>query len=142
MLLAKFLKCFFIDKISIIFSSSSSSISRIKKRRVRNPTKIKSYFAKNLTRFRISASVEKQIAANLHYLAGEGRMREGANSFGIGKSIISKIVRRFTLAISKTLGKKCIVLPTQKDKISDMAAKFHEAHGFLQCNVTHTIEPM
>ena len=69
-------------------------------------------------------------------------MREGANSFGIGKSIISKIVRRFTLAISKTLGKKCIVLPTQEDKISDMAAKFHEAHGFLQCNVTHTIEPM
>ena len=124
------------------YSHPHHQSTELKKEELEITLRLNHILHKNLTRFRKSTSVEKQIAANLHYLAGEGRMREGANSFGIGKSIISKIVRRFTFAISKTLGKKCIVLPTQEDKISDMAAKFHEAHGFLQCNVTHTIEPM
>lgn len=44
--------------------------------------------------FKYLISVEKQVATSLHYLAEEGRMRKVTNSFGIGKSTISKIVRR------------------------------------------------
>ena len=44
--------------------------------------------------FRDPISVEKQVAAALYYLADEGRMRKVANSFGIEKWTISKIIRR------------------------------------------------
>ena len=43
--------------------------------------------------FRDPVSVEKQVAAALYYLADEGRMRKVANSFGIEKWPISKIIR-------------------------------------------------
>ena len=44
--------------------------------------------------FRDPVSVEKQVAAALYYLADEGRMRTVANSFGIEKWTIWKIIRR------------------------------------------------
>ena len=43
--------------------------------------------------FRDPASVEKQVAAALYYLADKGRMRKVANSFGTGKWTISRIIR-------------------------------------------------
>ena len=43
---------------------------------------------------RSAISEEKQVAATLYYLVDKGRMRKVSNSFGIGKSIISKIMRR------------------------------------------------
>ena len=54
---------------------------------------LKPYIHKNKTRFRNPISGEKQVAATLYYFADEGRMRKGANSFAIGKSTISKIIR-------------------------------------------------
>ena len=44
--------------------------------------------------FRDPVSVEKQVAAALYYLVDEGRMRKVADSFGIEKLTISKIIRR------------------------------------------------
>ena len=50
--------------------------------------------------------MEKQVAA-AYYFADEGRMRKVVNSFGIGKSTVSKIIRHI-LAISKYLEGKYI----------------------------------
>ena len=54
-------------------------------------TKLRPHIQKN-KRFRDPISVEKQVAATLCYLAHKGSMQKVANSFGIGKSIISKII--------------------------------------------------
>ena len=39
-------------------------------------------------------SLEKQVTVTLYYLADGRRMRKAANAFGIGKSIVLKVVRR------------------------------------------------
>ena len=44
--------------------------------------------------FQDAVSVEKQVTAALYYLADEGRMQKVANSFGIEKQTVSKIIRR------------------------------------------------
>ena len=49
------------------------------------------------------------MAATLYYFADEGRMQKVANSFGIGKSTVFKIIRRVTQAISKYLGGKYVM---------------------------------
>ena len=56
-------------------------------------TKLRPYILKNKG-FRDPISVAKQLTAALYYLADEDRMRKVANSFGIGKSTILKIIRR------------------------------------------------
>ena len=56
-------------------------------------TKLRTYIQENKG-FRDPISVEKQVAAALCYLADESKMRKVANYFGIGKSTISKIIRR------------------------------------------------
>ena len=38
--------------------------------------------------------MEKQVAVALYYFADKGRMPKVANSFGIGKLTISKIIKR------------------------------------------------
>ena len=73
------------------------------------------------------------MAATLYYLADESRMRKVANSFGIGKSTVSEIIRRVTQAISKYLGNKYIVLPTNEKDIEEMVSNFYNSHGFPQC---------
>ena len=73
------------------------------------------------------------MAATLYYLADEGRMRKIANSFGIGKLTVSKIIRSVTQAIPNYLGSKHIVLPTNEKDIEEMASNFYNSHGFLQC---------
>ena len=46
-------------------------------------------------------SLEKQVAVTLYYLADERLMRKVANAFGIGKSIVLKVVRGVTMTIEK-----------------------------------------
>ena len=72
------------------------------------------------------------MSATLYYFADEGRMRKVANSFGIGKTTVSKIIRRVTQAISKYLGSKFIVLPTNEKDIEEMTSNFYNSHGFPQ----------
>ena len=98
-------------------------------------TELRPYIQKNKTRFHDPISVEKQVAATLYYLADEDRMWKVANSFGIGKSTVSKIIRLATQAISKYLGSKYIVLPTNEKDIEEMALNFYNSYSFPQCTV-------
>ena len=56
-------------------------------------TKLRPYIQENKG-FQDPISVAKQLTAALYYLADESRMRKVANSFGIEKWTISKIIRR------------------------------------------------
>ena len=85
------------------------------------------------TRMRMPLSVEKQVAVTLYYLADEGRMRKVANAFDIGKSTVSKVVRRVTMAISRLLGPQYIKHPQTIGKVEEMATHFQQRHGFPQC---------
>ena len=96
-------------------------------------TELRRYIQKNKTRFRDPILVEKQVSATLYYFADEDTMRKVANSFGIGKSTVSKIIRRVTQAISKYLGSKFIVLPTNEKDIEEITSNFYNSHGFPQC---------
>ena len=78
-------------------------------------------------------SVEKQVAVTLYYLADEGRMRKVANAFDIGKSTVSKVVRRVTMAISRLLGPQYTKHPQTIEKVEEMATHFQQRHGFPQC---------
>ena len=64
-------------------------------------TELRPYIQKNKTRFRDPISVKKQVAAILYYLADEDSMRAMANSFGIGKSTVSKIIRSVLFLLQK-----------------------------------------
>ena len=56
-------------------------------------SKLRPYIEK-IKGFEDPISVEKQVSVTSYYLVDEGRMGKVANSFGIGKSTISKIIRR------------------------------------------------
>lgn len=56
----------------------------------------------------------KQVTATLYYLADEGRMLKVSSVFDIGKSTMSKVIRRVTQTMSKYLGNKHIALPTNQ----------------------------
>ena len=81
------------------------------------------------------------MSATLYYFADEGRMRKVANSFGIGKSTVSKIIGSVTDAVSNYLGSKYIALRTNEKDIEEMTSNFYNSHGFPQCigavNGTH-----
>ena len=85
------------------------------------------------TRMQMPLSVEKQVAVTLYYLADEGRMRKVANAFDIGKSTVSKVVRRVTMAISRLLGPQYIKHPQTIEKVKEMATHLQQRHGFPQC---------
>ena len=65
--------------------------------------------------------------------ADEGRMRKVANAFDIGKSTVSKVVRRVTMANSRLLGPQYIKHPQTIEKVEEMATHFQQRHGFPQC---------
>ena len=59
-------------------------------------------------------------------------MRKVGNAFGIGKSTVSKAVRRVTMDISRLLGPQYIKHP-QTTEVQEMGTHFQERHGFPQC---------
>ena len=61
---------------------------------------LRAYLHKKTTNMRKPVSVKKQIAVTLYYLSDEGRYRKVANAFGLGKTTVSEIVRRFCAVIS------------------------------------------
>ena len=91
------------------------------------------YIFKNDTRFRNAVPVDKQIVVTLYYLSEEGLMRKVANTFGIGKSTVSVIIRRVTKAISVHLAPKYIQIPSTEKEVEEMVGQFYEWHGFPQC---------
>ena len=55
---------------------------------------LRPFLTKQTTNMRVPLSVEKQVAVTLYYLSDEGRYRKVANSFGISRATVSKVVRR------------------------------------------------
>ena len=91
------------------------------------------YIFKNDTRFRNAVPVDKKIVVTFYYLSEEGRMRKVANTFGIGKSTVSVIIRRVTKAISVHLAPKYIQIPSTEKEVEEMVGQFYEWHSFPQC---------
>ena len=94
---------------------------------------LRPYLTKQTTKLRKPVSVETQVAATLYYLADEGRMRKVTSSFGLGRTTVSKVIRRVTSVISEKLGAKYIVLPKTKQEVEEHARNFYNRYGFPQC---------
>ncbi len=82
---------------------------------------------------RSSIDPVKQVAITLYYLSDEGRIRKTANSFGISRQSVSKIVRTVCKAITVYLGPKYVKLPFTEGEVNDLVKNFHRTHGFPQC---------
>ena len=65
-------------------------------------------------------SPETQVAATLYYLSDAGCMRKTANSFGIGKSTVSCIVKNITEMICE-------------NEVKFLTYCFEKVHSFPQC---------
>ena len=91
------------------------------------------FISKNTTYMRQPISPETQVAVTLHYLSDAGRMRKTANSFGIGKGTVSRIVKNVTEMICQHLGPKLIKLPLSENEVKHLVYYFEKVHGFPQC---------
>lgn len=85
------------------------------------------------TIMRSAVDVKKQVALTLYYLSDEGRIRKTANSFGLSRQVVSKIVRKVCRAITLYLGPTYIKLPVSDHEVQQHVKNFHKAHGFPQC---------
>ena len=84
------------------------------------------------TNMRRAIDVETHVAMTLYYIADEGRYRKTANSFGVGRSTVSMIIRRVTTAISTILGPKYIKLPLSLEEVDECTSQYLRHHGFPQ----------
>ncbi|KAL2080758.1 hypothetical protein ACEWY4_024551 [Coilia grayii] len=94
---------------------------------------LRPYIEGQTTRLRELVDVVKKVACTLYYLSDEGRLRKTANSFGLARQTVSKIVREVCKAITKHLGPKYITLPLTEPAVSDLTTHFFQAHGIPQC---------
>ena len=94
---------------------------------------LRPHLEKQITNMRLPISVEKQVAIFLYYIADEGRYRKVANSFGISRAAVSKIIKKVSMVISLHLGPKYIKLPQTEEEVTTAASMFFEKHGFPQC---------
>ena len=75
-------------------------------------------------------SRESQVATTLYCLSDTGCMRKNANSFGIGKSTVSCIVKNVTEMICQHLGPKFIKLPLSENEVKHLTYCFEKVRGF------------
>ena len=78
-------------------------------------------------------SVEAQLAITLYYLSDEGRFRKVANSFVVGKSSVSIIIRDVCLVLAKYVGPRYIKLPQKVEEVEYLSNSFYRLYGFPQC---------
>ena len=78
-------------------------------------------------------SVQKQVALTLYYLFDEVRLRKTANTFGLGKSTLSAIIRRVCKVITVRLTSKYIKFPKTKEEVEESSSLFYAKHGFPEC---------
>ena len=69
-------------------------------------SKVRPCLEKESTVMREPVSVETQVVITLYYLLDEGRYRQIANAFGVGKSTVSKTVRSVCQVLSKEYHQK------------------------------------
>ena len=77
--------------------------------------------------------VLKKVACTLYYLSDEGRMRKTANSFGLARQTVSKVVREVCTAITYHLGPEYITLPLTEPAVADLTSRFYLNYGIPQC---------
>ena len=94
---------------------------------------VRPFLEKTTTVMREPISVETQLAITLYYLADEGRFRKVANSFGVGKSTVSMIVREVCQVITKYLGPTYIRLPQTVEEVEYLSSSFLKVHDFPKC---------
>ena len=85
------------------------------------------------TRMREPVDVLKKVACTLYYLSDEGRMRKTANSFGLARQTVSKVVREVCTAITYHLGPEYITLPLTEPAVADLTSRFYLNYGIPQC---------
>ena len=78
-------------------------------------------------------SVGTQVALTLYYLSDEGRLRKTANSFGLGRSTVSTVIRRVCNAISNHLGPQYIKLPKTVSEVEEKTRNFQKKFNFSRC---------
>ena len=68
-------------------------------------------------------------------------MRKASNSFVLGKTTVSKVIRRVTSVISETLGPKYTVLPKTKEEVEKHVQNFYP-QGVGAVDSTHMKMPV
>ena len=92
------------------------------------------HIVKSSTRFRKAVSEEEQVTLTLYYLkVDEGRLRKTANTFGLGKSTVSHIIRHVCKAITVHFTSKCIKMPRTEKTVEESVSKFYSKHSFPHC---------
>ena len=81
---------------------------------------LRPYIEGKATRMKQPVDVVKKVACTLYYLSDEGRMRKTANTFGISKQVVPKIVRELCYAITKHLGPKYIKVPFTEGGVREL----------------------
>ena len=94
---------------------------------------LKPYIEGKTTIMRAPVDVVKQVAVTLYYLSDEGRFRKTANTFGLSRQVVSKIIRKVCKAITLHLGSRYIKLPFTEEEVKDHVRNFNRSHGFPQC---------
>ena len=95
---------------------------------------LRPFLEKRTTAMREPISVEAQLAITLYYLSDEGRFRKVANSFGVGKSSVSIIIRDVCLVLAKYVGPRYIKLPQKVEEVEYLSNSFYRLCGFPQCS--------
>ena len=60
-------------------------------------------------------------------------MRKTANSFGLARQTVSKVVREVCTAITYHLGPEYITLPLTEPAVADLTSNFYLNYGIPQC---------
>ena len=95
---------------------------------------LRPFLEKRTTAMREPISVEAQLAITLYYLRDEGRFRKVANSFGVGKSSVSIIIRDVCLVLAKYVRPRYIKLPQKVEEVEYLSNSFYRLYGFPQCS--------
>ena len=96
---------------------------------------LRPFLQKKRTCMRAPLDVKTRVAITLYYSCDEGRCREVANAFGIGRSTVSIFIKEVTELISKKLGPKLITFPTTTEEVEKSVNLFYKQHGYPQCLV-------
>ena len=88
---------------------------------------------KRRTIMREPLAIDTRVAITLYCLADEGRYQKLANSFGIGKSLVSVVLKEVMGIISAKLRSKDTWFPCINEETEQAVNNFCKYHRFPQC---------
>ena len=77
-------------------------------------------------------SLEKRIAITLYYLKDQGSMTITANTFGVARCSVGKVLHEICKIITEDLGLQLIKFPVEEEEVTDTTAQFLNRFGFPQ----------